>query len=347
MSDILDQNFYDLFQESPVVIVIHDEVTCEIVDANLMALEVHECESLEELQNKELFLSPPYSINEASENIRRTARDGYYECEWMNVTHTGLTYWYIRFRRINIGGINRVVSVGTDISALKKAEKIIKQQTEELEIKSNLLLQQNKKLEMCFLQAQINPHFLYNALNAIAATCRKDSNETEKLIVALSKYLRASFDYEHLEHLISFEKELEHIKAYLSIEFVRFKNIEFIYNNDAKVNFNLPPLTIQPIIENAIRHGLRKKNNRGFVKLEIIEASNGIQISVTDNGVGMSSEQIQMALLGGENKSVGLNNINTRLKQLYDTELSIKSNINEGTQVSFTIPNLLIGDSDA
>jgi sensor histidine kinase YesM len=123
--------------------------------------------------------------------------------------------------------------------------------------KNQQLQSEAKDAEIAFLRSQIKPHFLNNALNSIAELCIDEPNKAEELTLNLSQYLRSSFDFKQLDSLTSIENELELIKAYINIEKARFgARLSVEYYVDANLNIGIPALILQPLVENAIRHGL-------------------------------------------------------------------------------------------
>jgi len=201
--------------------------------------------------------------------------------------------------------------------------------------------------EMAFLQAQIKPHFLYNALNTIISLLPSDPDRTTRLLMELSRYLRSSFDFQNREQVTMLHKELGLIQSYLSIEKARFEErLEVEYDVQADGNLPIPPLSIQPIVENAVRHGLMSKEEGGKLLISIREQGDRLYVDVHDNGVGMNPEQPSEMISGkqqrGATGGVGLRNIQARLLTLYGTGLHIESGKNgEGTTVSFSIPIIL------
>lgn len=194
--------------------------------------------------------------------------------------------------------------------------------------------------ETAYMTAQMKPHFLYNALTAIAECCETEPGKAEALILSLSKYLRQTLDYENLSGIVPLKKELELVRAYTTIERARFSNIEIIFDLPEPVPpLQLPPLTLQPLVENAIKHGLRKKRVGGHVIVRAEQAGNSVVFTVEDNGVGIPDDVLQnLAVLPNGSVSIGLYNINMRLTRLYGTGLRIKSEAGAGTRVSFEIP---------
>ncbi len=195
------------------------------------------------------------------------------------------------------------------------------------------------RTEMAFLQAQIKPHFLYNALNTIIYMSKVESSKATGLLLDLSKYLRGSFDFQNRDKLIPLHKELELVKAFLSLESARFEErLKVSYDIHAPMNTLLPPLTIQPIVENAVRHGIMKKAAGGTIQLTIQETDQMIKVMVTDDGVGMPKEQLDMILSGESGSGVGLMNIDRRLHSLYGRGLQVETRLHQGTEVYFEIP---------
>ncbi len=195
--------------------------------------------------------------------------------------------------------------------------------------------------ESAFLQAQIKPHFLYNALNVIAALCRLDAEKARELILDLSAYLHHSFDFRNLSRYIPFDEELDYIQTYVRIEQARFKDkLKVEYELGDTEELTLPPLILQPLVENAIRHGIRKGDGSGTVTLRIKNIEKCFMIEIEDDGAGMTEEQLQniMSESRAGGNGVGLANINRRLQMLYGTRLSIQSRPEEGTKVIVTLP---------
>lgn len=194
--------------------------------------------------------------------------------------------------------------------------------------------------EIAFLQAQIKPHFLYNALNAIISVCPVDPDKATELLLDLSQYLRSSFDFQNRGQTVSMEKELGLVRSYLALEQARFDerlNIEFDVPED--VMAMVPPLSIQPIVENAVNHGLMQKEAGGTVRLTVELLPGCLKVAVTDDGVGMTPEKIAEVLSEERTEGgIGLRNIQRRLLKMYGAGLNIDSVPGRGTAISYTIP---------
>jgi sensor histidine kinase YesM len=188
-----------------------------------------------------------------------------------------------------------------------------------------------------FLHAQINPHFLYNTINTIRACCVTDGKKSSELLSLLSTYLRGKLTNNDPK-LIPLSDEIELIKAYLDIQQYRYEErLTVTYDIDEACDILIPCLTIQPIVENAVSHGLAPKVEGGKLHISIQKIHEGIRISIQDNGIGIDKRQLN-DLLKNKSSGIGLRNSNERLKQYYGTQLEISSHIGTGTIVSLTIP---------
>ncbi|KTE92887.1 regulator [Desulfitobacterium hafniense] len=197
------------------------------------------------------------------------------------------------------------------------------------------------KKETAFLQAQIRPHFLFNALNTIYSFCYTNPGKAGELLAELGVFLRSSFDFSSTASLVTVEKELRLVKAYVAIEEARFgSQLEVEYAVEPSVlNFSILPLMIQPIVENSIRHGLLKRSQGGKVSLSLTHSEDCIQVEVIDNGVGIPASVLKDLIHAkSETRGVGLTNISRRLLRFYGTTLTIFSVEDHGTTVSFRIP---------
>jgi LytS/YehU family sensor histidine kinase len=170
--------------------------------------------------------------------------------------------------------------------------------------------------------------------------CWTDSEKAAELIMELSNYLRSSFDFSNMDKFVRIEKEIEFIQSYLEIEKARFEErINCQYEIDCN-NFMIPTLILQPIVENAVKHGILKKEEGGNIKISIKESGDFIIIKVEDDGVGISMDK-QIAIQNEKiiGKSVGLRNITKRLKRIYGYGIEIESEVEKGTTVCIKIPH--------
>ena len=211
---------------------------------------------------------------------------------------------------------------------------------EDIGIKNQLLAH----AEIRRLQAQINPHFLFNSLNTIASFCRTAPAQARELILDLSRYMRRNLDSSR--GLIRLSEEIDQTRAYLAIEQARF-------GGRIKADIDLgpgaqdclvPPLLIQPLVENAVRHGILAKEQGGVVRLTAWRENGHLLVEVHDDGAGMPGEQVRAISSAGALESltegIGARNSNQRLVQLFgpDYGLNVVSTPGEGTSISLRIP---------
>lgn len=188
--------------------------------------------------------------------------------------------------------------------------------------------------------SQIRPHFLTNALNSLYTLCDKDIFKAKELVNSLSDYLRTNIASIDTDQLIPFEKELEHTKAYLDIEKIRLSDkFDVVYDIKVK-DFQMPALTIQPIVENAVNHGISKKayGSPGQITIKTEDGNGYIKVSISDNGVGFDLEEYK-AEADLEEKHIGIENVKKRLEIMENAEMKITSSIGVGTTVDIIIPN--------
>ncbi|SHO48318.1 Histidine kinase-, DNA gyrase B-, and HSP90-like ATPase [Anaerocolumna xylanovorans DSM 12503] len=194
--------------------------------------------------------------------------------------------------------------------------------------------------ELAFLQAQIKPHFLYNAINTMVSFCYTDSEKAANLLVNFSKYLRLIFDIDHKLMIVPLAREIELIKAYVEIEKARFGElINVEYDIDPKfLRMEIPSFCIQPLVENAIKHGLCKKSTGGTVLISVKKREGVIIIGVCDTGIGMPAEKLDK-LRNNEsaNDGVGFFNVSRRIRGWRDAQIDILSTEGEGTAVTIKI----------
>lgn len=208
-----------------------------------------------------------------------------------------------------------------------------------------------RKTELKALQAQINPHFLYNTLDSIAWMCEQGRNaDAVKMVHALARLFRISISKGH--ELIPIAKEIEHAESYLQIQKYRYKN-QFTYAFDVDpecLDYLCNKITLQPIIENAINHGLDLLVDEGHIDVEVKQDGEDIVFRVRDNGVGMTPEQIEAIMQRGpkDRTGIGIKNVNDRLKIYFGKNygLHITSEPDVGTCVEIRMPKVREGDHE-
>ena len=237
------------------------------------------------------------------------------------------------------------VEAGDEIAVLTRS---FNDMTEEIGILVDDIRKKQENLRIIenrLLQEQINPHFLYNTLDAIAWMCEDGKNEdAEEMVTALARLFRISISKGH--ELIPIEKEVEHAKSYLKIENYRYKN-KFTYSFEVEescLSYLCNKITLQPIIENAIYHGVKQMIDEGEIWIRIFEDGEDIIFQVEDNGIGMTEEQCREILRKepGDRTGIGIKNVNDRIKIYFGSNygLNITSELDEGTCVTIRMPKV-------
>ncbi|MBR0092368.1 MAG: histidine kinase [Lachnospiraceae bacterium] len=199
--------------------------------------------------------------------------------------------------------------------------------------------EQRARIELHLLSSQIRPHFICNTLNTIANLVDEDQDATLRAIYDLSGYLRMNVEALERNEPVRFEEELEHAKFYLSIEKLRFREELEIEIDTPVTDFELPALTVQPIVENAVRHGLRAKEGKGKLWLSTGENDHAYEVVIRDDGVGFQQSigEEKALRLNGEGH-YGIVNVRARLKRMVRGDLIIESETGKGTTVIIQIP---------
>lgn len=215
-------------------------------------------------------------------------------------------------------GLSQIISTLMEISKIEKIEEA------------------KNKAELKALQTQINPHFLFNALNTITSFIRINPDRARDLIINLATYMR--YNLEVSDNLIEISKELEQVKSYVEIEKARFgENLKVIYDIDENISAKMPSLIIQPLVENAIIHGIRGNGGAGIVKISAKKQNDKVNISIENDGITIEDSIIEKIYKDTmpENK-IGLNNVHLRLKLIYGNGLIINK-LDQGTKIEFNI----------
>jgi two-component system, sensor histidine kinase ChiS len=201
-------------------------------------------------------------------------------------------------------------------------------------------MQEAIHIETIFLQSQIKQHFLYNSLSSIVSLCYSNSERAGDLLGDLSNYLRCILEIDPHHSYISLEREISLLKSYIELEKARFGErltVKMEFDKDI-LNVQIPAFIIQPIVENAIRHGIMKRITGGTVEIYIIKEIGKIQFTIKDDGLGISKEQLSSMLKNNFGGSIGLKNVDKRLMNEYGEGLRMESSEGEGTCVTIGIP---------
>ena len=231
-------------------------------------------------------------------------------------------YIFIIFFVVAIVMVLKVIP--NSINAVAKAK--------ELETEKILLNAELTESRVSTMMSQIRPHFIYNTLGSIEQLCSIDPPKAGELVHNFAKYLRGNFGELDNPKPILMSREMEHVRHYINIENVRFPDMTFSFEMNSG-DFHIPALSIQPIVENAIKHGLMKLEKGGTIRVVSYETDTDYCVSVEDDGVGFDT-----GVLLDERKHVGIRNIRGRLKAMVNGTLLIESTEGVGTKVLITIP---------
>jgi sensor histidine kinase YesM len=237
---------------------------------------------------------------------------------------------------IGAGNLDAVIegSYNNEYNIIKDSvNSMVKEIKKYIEIK----LQTERKLtqsRIYIILSQIQPHFLYNSLTVISRLCDKDPAEAKKATINFSNYLRANMNLLESVTPIPFENELKHTIGFLNLEQAMYgEALKVIYDIQIK-NFKLPSLTVQPIVENAVKHGIGKKEGGGTITISTKETEDNYLVIIADDGVGF--ENIKASNDGQQH--IGINNVRLRLSVQCGGSLEIKSKPGEGTTATIIIP---------
>lgn len=205
----------------------------------------------------------------------------------------------------------------------------------ELAEKERQLAEKDRQLtdrRIASMMSQIRSHFIFNVLTTISTYCKLDPKKADNALVRFSRYLRKNINIIEEEGLIAFDMELEQLEDYIALEQLRFEDRILFEKQIETSSFEIPPLTIQPIVENAIKHGLIEPGKSGTICLHTKRKIGYVEITVTDDGIGFVPEKCE------KEESVGIRNVRYRLEHMVGGALTIESVPGEGTRVTITIP---------
>ena len=237
------------------------------------------------------------------------------------------------------GFLSQIVFIAIFIMALVIVLRIIPShinaavKARELEAEKQALKLELQESRISIMLSQMKPHFIFNTLNTIYHLCEIDPEIARSTINSFSRYLRDNIDNLNRSEMIHFEKEMAFVKAYLDIEKVRFDDELQITFDTEVTNFKLPVLTVQPLVENAVKHGTSKKKGISSLCISTRETDTFYEIKICDTGVGFDANQTS-----DEHKHIGISNVRQRLKNLCDGTLTMESVIGEGTTATIKIP---------
>ena len=242
----------------------------------------------------------------------------------LGIWNSGVSSKYVFFVFFVAAIVMVLKIIPNNINALAKAK--------ELETEKKVLDAELAESRISTMMSQIRPHFIYNTLGSIEQLCELDPPKAGELVHNFAKYLRGNFGELDNPKPILMSQEMEHVRHYISIENVRFPDMTFSFEMNSE-DFSLPALTVQPIVENAIKHGLMKLQKGGSIRVVSYETDTDYCIRVEDDGVGFDTSKLL-----DEKKHIGIRNIRDRLKVMVGGKLEIESTQGVGTKVLITIP---------
>ncbi len=243
---------------------------------------------------------------------------------WKGAWKGGVISQYIFVALFAVAMVMVLKLIPHSINAATKAKK--------LEMEKIVLNAELAESRISTMMSQIRPHFIYNTLGSIEQLCKLDPPKAGELVHNFAKYLRGNFGELDNPKPILVSQEMEHVHHYISIENVRFPDMTFTFEMNSE-DFHIPALTVQPIVENAIKHGLMKLSRGGTIHVVSYETDTDYCISVTDDGAGFDTNTLL-----DDRKHVGIRNIRERLKVMVNGTLEIESTVGVGTKVLITIP---------
>ena len=245
----------------------------------------------------------------------------------------------------NLDNVNVAVSSQTEIGSLENSFNLMTSQIRQLMEQNIYEQEQKRQSELKALRSQINPHFLYNTLDSIIWMAEGGKNkEVVRMTAALARLLRQSISNDN--ELISIEKEIDYAGSYLTIQKMRYRDkLEYEIEVDEEIKHKeIINLILQPLVENAIYHGIKYRGSKGLVRITGRGEGDKIILTVSDNGIGMDETALEEIFDRSKaregNNGVGVYNVQTRIQLYYGTEygLHFESRLGEGTQVTVTIP---------
>jgi two-component system LytT family sensor kinase len=226
----------------------------------------------------------------------------------------------------------------SELRVVKEAASLVAAQVE-----LSVVAEQEERLaraELRALRAQISPHFIYNALAAVAGHIHDRPEEARDLLIDFAEFTRYLF--RDGRSYVTLGEELEHVERYLRLERARFRDLQVTIDVPPEtLGAVVPAMSVQPLVENAVRHGIERRAGTGRVRLSAHVNDGNVELFVTDDGVGIAPERVG-AVLAGAGGGIGLSNVDARLRATFGEPyaLRIESQLGHGTTAIMTVPNL-------
>jgi len=228
---------------------------------------------------------------------------------------------------------------GDELRVVAQAASLVSAQ-----IELSVVPEQEERLaqaELRALRAQISPHFIYNALAAVAGHIHDRPEEARELLIDFAEFTRYLF--RDGRSYVTLSEELDHVERYLRLEQARFRGLQVTVEvAPATAGAVVPAMSVQPLVENAVRHGIERRAGTGRVRIEGVLAGTDVELRVSDDGAGIDPERVP-AVLAGAGGGIGLSNVDARLRATFGERyaLRIETALGEGTTVIMTVPNLV------
>ena len=224
--------------------------------------------------------------------------------------------------------------ISTDLKKVREERRLLEERIKESEEKLSDSFTEIDGMKAKLTLSQINPHFIFNTLNTIYYLCEKDSAEAQNAIEDFSAYLRENMDSIKNMEPIPFKQELVHVKRYLEIEKLRYEDeLNVVYDINAK-DFSVPALSVQALVENAVHHGLGKKENGGTITISSWQGKETVVVKIEDDGVGFNVNAKQ----ADGRSHTGIENVRSLLDRMCGGTLEIISERGKGTVAMLRIP---------
>ncbi|MBQ8086048.1 MAG: histidine kinase [Lachnospiraceae bacterium] len=226
-----------------------------------------------------------------------------------------------------------LIVIGTSVSALSMFLFILRDQMEHY-VKER---EENARAQASIMVLKMRPHFIYNTMTSIYYLCEQNPPKAMETIANFTTYLRKNFSAIAKNDTIPFKEELEHVHTYLAIEQTRFEDKLYVKFDTPHINFRIPPLTLQPIVENSVKYGVDPELDPLYITISTIETATGSEIIVTDTGPGFT--ETSKTNENDREPHIAISNIRERLSIMCNGNISFTANEDGGTVVKIWIPS--------
>ena len=316
-----------LYTKDPSTLRVMNKTTQELGHNIFIADTIEEATSILEVIRIDLVILDFAQEENAGESICQKIRTRY-NITQMPILALGKTEKSTEMTKTFRCGANDYVCRAADKDELKNRISSL--------LRMKKAVEEGLEREFQYFYSQISPHFLYNTLNTIIGLCQIDQDKATEALLNLSIYFRGKLEPHKSKALIPLEEELELVKSYLEIEKLRFGDkLEIEYDLQENLMGLIPPLTIQPLVENAVKHGIMGKEGGGKLKLLTKKEAGKISIIIEDNGKGIPEEQQEDLL---KSTRIGFKNVYQKIQELEGADFKLESVQGKGTKIEIMIP---------